>query len=223
MKILSWNVKRPMSDEKRVDKILELILSQNADLVFLTETNSVLNLPNYHKIQSRDVVGHFEGIEFNQGENQISIYSKFAIINKIKTYSDFSSVCGIVKTNWGDLILYGSVIGFLGGRTPHFKQDLARQKEDLIQLNLKENICFSGDLNISFSGYPYPSKVVRNEMLDFFEELNLEILTKSVENSAIHIVLSKEFIGDKIIKIAEIEVDKNVSDHHLIVAEIFER
>ena len=222
MKILSWNVKRPKSGEKRVDKILELILAQNADLVFLTETNSILNLPNYHKIQSREVVSNLEGIEFKKGENQISIFSKFTISNELNTYSDFSSVCGNAKTNWGDLILYGSVIGFLGGKTPHFKHDLAKHKEDLIQLNLKGNVCFSGDLNISFSGHPYPSKVIRNEMLDFFEELNLEILTKSIENSAIHIVLSKEFIQDKKIKLTEIEVDIKVSDHHLIVAEIFE-
>lgn len=223
MKILSWNVKRPKAGEKRVSEILELILSQNADLVFLTETNSILNLPNYYKIQSREVEGNYKGIDFKKGENQISIFSKFPISNEIETYSDFSAVCGSAKTDWGDLILYGSVIGFLGGRTHHFKQDLAQQKEELIQLNLKGNVCFSGDLNISFSGHPYPSKVVRNEMLDFFEELNLEILTKSIENSAIHIVISKEFIQNKMIKIAEIEVDIKVSDHKLVLAEIIER
>ncbi len=220
MKIISWNIKRPKIGEKRNDEILRIIGSQNADLIFLTETNSIIELPGYHKIQSQEIKGEYEGIDFNKGENQVSIYSKYPIFSEIQTDNSFSNICGEIKTESGDLLLYGSVIGFLGGRTSHFKMDLIKIKEDLIRLNHEHSICLSGDLNISFSGYPYPNKKVQMEMLDFFDELGFEILTKSINDSAIHIVLSKKFIRNRKFKVYEVEIKKEISDHHLVVAEI---
>lgn len=46
-------------------------------------------------------------------------------------------------------------------------------------------------LNISFSGYPYPSKAVQNDFRDFCEAEDLEIITQDIANSALHIVLVK--------------------------------
>jgi len=65
------------------------------------------------------------------------------------------------------------------------------------------NLCFADDLNISFSGYPYPSKAVQNDFRDFCEAEDLEIITQDIANSALHIVLSKNLLFGKSVKIIE--------------------
>ena len=65
------------------------------------------------------------------------------------------------------------------------------------------NLCIADDLNISFSGYPYPSKAVQNDFRDFCEAEDLEIITQDIANSALHIVLSKNLLFGKSVKIIE--------------------
>ena len=65
------------------------------------------------------------------------------------------------------------------------------------------NLCFADYLNISFSGHPYPSKAVQNDFRDFCEAEDLEIITQDIANSALHIVLSKNLLFGKSVKIIE--------------------
>lgn len=220
MKILSWNIKRPKIGEKRSEEIKKIINYFDADLIFLTETNSAINFLNFNKIETKEFPKLYNGIEFNSGENKTTIFSKYKIKKIIKTYDEFSSVCAEIESELGNIIIYGSIIGFTGGRNEFFEKDFVQQKIDLKNLNKESNLCFSGDLNISFSGYPYPSKKVQNEMLKFCESLNLEILTKDIQNSAIHIILSKEFLENKSVNISEKQIENRISDHNLIFAEI---
>ncbi|KAA6301399.1 MAG: hypothetical protein EZS26_002386 [Candidatus Ordinivivax streblomastigis] len=53
----------------------------------------------------------YENQKYFDGENWITIFSKFEFIRRIKTYDDYTSICGEVKTPLGTLILYGSIIG----------------------------------------------------------------------------------------------------------------
>lgn len=138
----------------------------------------------------------------------------------IDTYDGFSSVCAETDTEIGKLLLYGSIIGFTGGRNKHFTEDLKMQKLDLQRIAQNENLCFAGDLNISFSGYPYPSKAVQNDFRDFCEVENLEIITQEIANSALHIVLSRDLLKHKIVRITEIPIENRISDRNLILAEI---
>ena len=70
--------------------------------------------------------------------------------------------------------------------------------------------------------FPYflKSKIIQQEMKDFFENLNLEIITKKVENSAIHIICSKNFLENKTVNIYEKQIENKISDHNLIFAEL---
>ena len=82
------------------------------------------------------------------------------------------------------------------------------------------NLCFADDLNISFSGYPYPSKAVQNDFRDFCEAEDLEIITQDISNSVLHIVLSKKLLLEKSVKITGKPIENRISDHNLILAEI---
>lgn len=82
------------------------------------------------------------------------------------------------------------------------------------------NLWFAGDLNISFSGHPYPSKAVQNDFRDFCEAEDLEIITQDIANSTLHIVLSKNLLFGKSVKIIEKPIENRISDHNLILAEI---
>ena len=221
MKILSWNIERPKIDDNRKIEIIELINSFDADLIFLTETNSDINFSNYFSLKTNELPPNYKGVKFHKGENRATIYSKYPIVEEIETYDSFSSICCKIETEFGALILYSSIIGFLGGRDDFFKKDLKNQKEDLTKICIdNNNVCFSGDLNISFSGYSYPSKRVVKEMDEFFDKNDLVITTRQHKDSAIHILLSKLFIDEKNISTNMIGVRTGLSDHNIVITEI---
>lgn len=220
MKILSWNIERPQIHDSRKDKMIKLITSLDADLIFLTETNSDIHFENYHSLQTLEQSPEYEGIAFKKGENKATIFSKYPIIEELETYDKFSSVCGKVNTALGELVLYGSIIGFLGGKGDYFKLDLEKQMEDIQQLCANNQVCFSGDLNISFSGYPYPSKAVIERVNKFFKTNRLINTTAIHEDSAIHIVLSESILKNREVKTQKIEVPRSLSDHNIVITEI---
>ena len=111
MKILSWNIKCPKMKEMRIQEITEIISDFSADLIFLTETNTCIEFPEYHKISTNELPSHYNGIEFHLGENKASFYSKTQLSKSIETYDGLSSVCVETESDMGKLLLYGSVIG----------------------------------------------------------------------------------------------------------------
>lgn len=220
MKIVSWNLERPKKNQiKKNDFILRFVNSFDADIIFLTETNSVIDLGNkYHKLESK-MLEHFQDNQkYDEGENRISIFSKYPFTEKIETYNPYNTVCGKIETKYGEFILYGSIIGYLGGRDDFFKTDLEQQKNEFKKLT--GNIIFSGDFNIAFSGWKYPSIKVVEETKAFFDENNLEIMTKNNNDCAIHIIINKAFLKDKNYTNQMITIDAGISDHNLVICEI---
>ena len=220
MKILSWNIERPKINDSRKAEIIKIINSYNADLIFLTETNSDINFKDYHCISSKEQTPKYEHVSYSLGENKVSIFSKYRNMEQIETYDKFSAVCCKIESEFGPITLYGSIIGFLGGRDTFFEHDFKNQKEDIRKICLHSTICFSGDFNISFSGYPYPSKKIRNEMKVFLESNNLLITTAANNDSAIHTAISNSFIGDKKVKTKMVSIKRELSDHNLVLTEI---
>lgn len=221
MKIISWNIERPKIDKKfaKNKSIIEQINLLNPDIIFLTETNSIIDFgTKYYSIKSEELSRIHDNQDYYQGENRVTIFSKYKFESIHETYDKFTSVCGKVKTEFGELNLYGSIIGSFGGKDIHFKNDLKNQKVDIAKLN--GNICYSGDFNISFSGFPYPDKLTINETNDFFRENSLVNLTSQNENCAIHIVVNEDFIIGKKTETKMILIERKISDHNLIIAEI---
>jgi exonuclease III len=241
MRIVSWNIERPRID-KGLDKnffIIELIKEINLDILFLTETNSVINFSSdYFKLQTIPLPEDYEHCTYHDGENRVTIFSKYKFIDiKIDTYDPYTSVCGEVVTPFGNLILYGSIIGSFGPVGPenmeYFKRDLIGQQKDIRKLREKGKLCYSGDFNMLFSSdwYQdgYPKEEVR-KMSCFFEEMHLVNETKQNKDCAIHIVINDDFVKEKKLEVKHHRIPikgiifKNmkgrISDHDLVMIDI---
>ncbi len=220
MKILSWNIERvKINENNELDFIKELISSENPDVIFLTETNLILDFGvEYFSFHSEELPSFHDNQTYNEKENRVSIYSKYPIFEISETYDNYTAICGTVNTEFGELTLYGSIIGSFGGRNSFFENDLKHQKSEIE--NLKGNICFSGDFNIAFSGWRYPSKKIIEETKTFFERQNLKIITEENKDCAIHIVMNNDFLKQKIVKSKMIKIDRKISDHNAVICEI---
>ena len=155
--------------------------------------------------------------------NRIAIFSKFPIEKTIETYDPYTAVCREVNSGIGPLILYGSIIGSFGGKDDFFKNDLQHQQGEIENLAKHHNVIYSGDFNISFSGFPCPSREVIYDMNDFFMANALRNITGGNENSVLHVVVSKALLNGKKIKQEMTEVGTQISDHNLVVVEIAKR
>ncbi|MCG2793653.1 MAG: endonuclease/exonuclease/phosphatase family protein [Weeksellaceae bacterium] len=220
MKILSWNIERlKINENDELDFIKNLILSENPDLIFLTETNLTIDFgTEYFSLHSRELPDFHDGQKYVAKENRVSIFSKYPFTEIIKTYDEYTAISGKIDTKLGELTLYGSIIGSFGGRGFYFENDLENQKNEIRKL--KGNICYSGDFNVAFSGWKYPSIKVIDETKSFFENENLEIITKENADCAIHIVMNNDFLRKKTVKSKMIKIDRKISDHNAVICEI---
>ena len=150
---------------------------------------------------------------YKEGEKRTSIYSKYEAIGQIDTFRDDTSICITLRTPLGDLAVYGTVIGINGNRRHNFTEDLTQQLADFERISANTNFCLAGDLNMSFGDNYYFTLDGRQKLNASFEKLNLKNLTASIPENIDHIIISNDFIKDRIIKLATWNVDKKLSDH----------
>lgn len=217
MKIVNFNIERLLILSK-LKSIIELIESYDADIIVLTETNSkLIDLgKNYFAQHSKPLSKNQDNVNFyREGENRVSIYSKYPIKSRIQTIDEFTSVAIEIETGFGELIVYGTIIGIFGysrdkGR---FVKDFNEQESDFIKIFANENVCLVGDLNISLSGRIYPSREYRQKLNTLIEEFDMDKSTGNLEDNIDHILISKKFINNRDIKVEKLNVDKRLSDH----------
>jgi len=219
MKILTWNIERLKSAAKK-GLILQVLRSFDADLVILTETHEAINLPGYYKASTSLLPALHDGIKYKDGENRVTIWSKYPISEKLVTSDQHTSVCAEVETPLGVLRMYGTIIGVFGGKGHRFHNDLLAQLKDIRHLLTSENSCIVGDLNTTFTGYVYPSHAARHALEVEFEEQGLINLTASIPDNVDHIIITKKFIGDRVVDLNIFNEDKSLSDHIGICVEI---
>lgn len=216
MKIATWNVER-LKKKKHLKEILLEIGKIDADILVLTETDSRISPENYpFKIETKPLI--LIDKMANSTENRVSIFSKFPIMEIFETYDDFTSCCAELKTPFGNLYIYGTIVGVLGNRNQNFIPDLKSQMNDLQRI-FEQNICFLGDLNCTFSDNYYFTHEARNLFNENFDSLNLKNITANLSENIDHIVISDNFIKNFKIKVSEFNVDKKLSDHKGIVTE----
>jgi endonuclease/exonuclease/phosphatase family metal-dependent hydrolase len=210
MKIATWNIKRPTKNDKRIPLILDILKTVNADILILTETNEFLSLDNdYNCFHSTNAKETF----YKEGEKRVSIYSKYNSLGHIKTFRDDTSICTILETPLGDLAVYGTIIGIEGNRKPNFEEDLDQQLLDFEKIANENNLCISGDFNISFGDNYYFTENGRQKINDSFAKLDLKNLTSEISQNIDHIALTKNFITGKSITFDTWNLDKTLSDH----------
>jgi endonuclease/exonuclease/phosphatase family metal-dependent hydrolase len=219
MKILTWNVARP--DIKKSQSILEIINSYNTDIVVLTETNSRINLDGDYKfVATKALAKNYDDIEYKIGENRTTIFTKYKILNQFETFDNHTSINIEIETEFGNLTVYGTIIGVFGGKNERFNQELEQQLVDFNHFKAENLNCIIGDLNTTFSGYTYPSHRARNLLNEVFNQKNMLNLTQDLDNNVDHIVISKNLLENKKTELIKFNLDKKLSDHIGIFIEI---
>lgn len=216
MRIATWNLQRL---EKRKNKeILDKLSNINADILVLTETSSIIQLDNYNCVSTDPLPSNFDNIKFNAGENRVSILTKYKTKIQHKTFDSFTAVCTDIETPFGLITVYGSIIGVFANRQPRFDNDLNGQLADFEKIFPGKQVCFAGDLNVTFSGRPWPSNKARQTLVDAFKNFGLTNTTAKIADTVDHIVLSNDFIENKHLEIKTWNTDKKLSDHvgHLL-------
>ena len=202
---------------ERNSLFLDTLNQIDSDIIILTETNSIIDFgEKYFSVSTNPLPKLVDKYTYELGENRVTIFSKFPFVRQIPIADSYTSVCAEIETPFGQLIIYGTIIGFLGGLLEPFKSDLEKQTLDLTQLVGQGNVFFGGDLNIAFSGRAYPSKLVVEKVAELFDNLALTNLTKEFDNSAIHCVISNSFLENKKVEKEQTTFDKKITDHGLV-------
>ena len=219
MKIATWNIERL---QKRKNKeIIQAIKQINADILILTEASDLIDLSNDFPFNSKTILLQNSNNNYRTDERRVIIYSKYPIIQTIKTYDDKTSCCVEIETTFGNLIVYGTIIGIYGNRRKCFLEDLEKQITDINKISQSTNFCLAGDLNISFSDNYYFTKIGREKLNDVFSKNNLINKTKDIPQNIDHIIISANFIENPIYKTTTWNHDKLLSDHIGVCVEFF--
>lgn len=216
MILATWNIER-LKHKKKLAQ-LEVELNRiDADILILTEADQQLALPQYEwALKTTDL----ETPYYSATEKRSIIYSKYKLLTTESSYDAQTAVCPVFETPYGPLAVYGTIIGIHGNRRPSFMADLQQQVADIDRISSKMPICIAGDLNLSFSDNYYYTKQGRDVLNVCFERNGLLNLTASLPETIDHIVLSKSVVGEATIKLSEWNLDKTLSDHKGVCAEI---
>ena len=214
MKIATWNLERPsISSAKRNAPILEALMEVNADIVVLTETNSIIDLgADYVSLRS-ELLQPLKETIYKDGENRTTIWSKYPAVKHVETYDAFTSVCMCVQTPHGNLNVYGTVIGILGSRNSSFIPDMQKQIEDWQRISGAGDVCVAGDFNISFFDSYYYTNFGRDRISSSFVDLKISNLTAMIPENIDHIAISESFVKTATCRTHVWNQDKKLSDH----------
>lgn len=211
IKIATWNIQR--LEKRRNQLIVDQLALINADILVLTETNSIIQPEPYYCISTEPLPADFDQVKYHPGENRVSILTKYPIITRHETYDPFTTVCADIETPFGLLTVYGSIIGVFGNRQPRFDNDLYGQILDFEKIFPGRQVCLAGDLNITFSGRPWPGRKARQTLAHAFDKFGLTNTTSNIPDTVDHIVLSKDFLINKQVETETWNKKKALSDH----------
>jgi exonuclease III len=218
MIIANWNIER-LRHIKQVSLIIEKCEEKAADIFVLTETDSRLKLQ--YKSCFKTHAPTETGVKYRNSEYRVAIYTNYDMIARHPTFDEQTAVCVELKTEYGNLIVYGVVIGIYGNRNENYKIDLPRVLADIERLVADgKPLCVCGDYNCSFSDSYYYTKDSRLAFEESFKKSNLELLTRNQPECIDHIAISCEFLGERGVRVEEWNLDKKLSDHKGIMVEL---
>ena len=212
MKIGTWNLER-LKYYKKTAEITSLLESQNCDILVLTEYDERIKPKGFEFEISTKNVAEVNTEFYQVTEKRVKIFTKYEIIKEFETYDCFTSCCAELKTEIGNLLIYGTIIGIYGNRNQNFKDDLPKQIADFNKFSKTENLCIIGDYNISFCDNYYFTNLGRTELNKSFVENKINNLTENIKETIDHIAISNKFIENSKVEIAEWNCGKALSDH----------
>jgi len=209
LRIATWNIER-LRNKNRLPRITANCENANADVLVLTETDSRIKL-KYKSLYS--TLSPDEKDYYNPTETRVTIYTNNEFIRHHATFDERKSVCVELKTEIGNLIVYGTIIGIYGNRHKSFMDDLLCQVKDIERLAKENNVCVIGDFNCSFSDNYYFTKDGRAALEDVLLKNNITLITRTQPECIDHIAISDGFINGMSTKVDEWNINKKLSDH----------
>ena len=217
MRVATWNIER-LRHKNELDNIVANCEQVAAEILVLTETDSQVEL-GYNFCFSTAPPEN-EIVRYKATETRVSIYTNYELVKRYATFDEHTAACVELKTDLGNLIVYGTVIGIYGNRHDSFMPDLSAQVADIERLASYGNpVCICGDYNCSFSDNYYFTKDGRARIEDMLIMNRLELLTRNQPECIDHISVSRELVGDSEVLVKEWNLDKKLSDHKGIMVE----
>jgi len=207
LKIATWNVMRPTMFSRRNTNILTKLDAIDADILILTETNSCIDLSKKYQT-CFSTTSLFQSLsigtgQYREGENRVTIWSKFFGQRRSDMCNSHSGICALLKCDdWGELNIYGTILGIYGKNRGKYEPVLARtdfqtavdvQMIDWERLAGLGDLCIAGDFNIAFKGR-YFTKAARDSLNTCLGKLSIEVPTRDIEENIDHIAVSKSFL-----------------------------
>jgi endonuclease/exonuclease/phosphatase family metal-dependent hydrolase len=195
--IATWNVERPTRRSSRVPALNAEIAKIKPDIIVLTETNECISPGGGYHVHHSEYLGKEAGGDYyKDGERRVSIYSKYRILEHLKVKNPLTTACALLQTPFGNLAVFGCIIGIHGIRDD-FDKDLQDQIEDLSRFAAEgHKICYTGDFNLSFCDSYYTKKSARDQLNKIFLTLKMKNLTAEIPQMIDHIVISESFFSE---------------------------
>lgn len=188
-KIANWNIERPKCGTIKTKLAIEKIYEINADIIVLTETSNCVDLSINYPFQISTL-----SYERTPNEHWVTIWSKWEVLKKIETFDNFRTVSGIIKTPFGDIAIFGTIIpyhyagvsgvryGNLNYKTWEFhEKDLYAQSLNWKILIEAERLplFIIGDFNQTrYNNKGYGTHKVRQILTDLLADLDLKCVTE---------------------------------------------
>jgi endonuclease/exonuclease/phosphatase family metal-dependent hydrolase len=212
LKIGNWNIER-LKKFREKDEILNEINKRNFDILVLTEYDEKIKPLGFDYQISTDSLINVNTDYYKESERRAIIFSKYPILNIFNTYYKYTACCAELKTDYGNLVVYATIIGIYGNRDQNFKDDLLKQILDYKRLTAEKDICIIGDYNLTFSDNYYYTKFGRENITNAFQECKIRNFTADLNENIDHISISENFIGKSDFNIETWNFDKKLSDH----------
>ena len=230
MRIATWNVER-LKHKNKLDLIHKACDDAKADILVLTETDERVapGYPFCYRTTSLKGVevpilykGEEASIRYADTENRVSIFTRYQCVKEHPTFNGYTTQCIELATEFGNLLIYGTIMGVFGNREASFQSDLEKQMNDIGRLTAEDqNVCVIGDYNLSFNDNYYYTTPGRETVQNCFRSSGISILTAVRPQCIDHIAVSNSFMaGHHVADIQEWNCDKDLSDHKGIVVQI---
>jgi len=208
LRIATWNLGRPtFATQAKNDSLLETLRTVDADILVLTETNSCIDPGEVYASFASTCLFQSLAIgaeEYQPGENRVTIWSRLPGRRRIDMCNSHSAVCAQITTDWGELNVYGTVIGIYGKNRSRFEPILSQTDfERTLEVQLADwerlaelgNLCIAGDYNLSLADNYHVTRKHRDRILACFKKLDIDVPTWKLPKNVDHIAVSKLFFN----------------------------